>query len=63
MSAMEPPGIRGEQNISIPHGGPIYSPHMLGRLTRVSEFESSVFEQLQVSKETKIYLFVFLLFY
>ncbi|XP_027178416.1 snRNA-activating protein complex subunit-like isoform X2 [Coffea eugenioides] len=47
MSAMEPPGIRGEQNISIPHGGPIYSPHMLGRLTRVSEFESSVFEQLQ----------------
>ncbi|XP_027073325.1 snRNA-activating protein complex subunit-like isoform X4 [Coffea arabica] len=47
MSAMEPPGIGGGQNISIPHGGPIYSPHMLGRLTRVSEFESSVVEQLQ----------------
>lgn len=47
MSATDPPGIRDEQYISIPYGGPTYSPHKLGRLTGVSEFESSVFEQLQ----------------
>nr|XP_027086608.1 uncharacterized protein LOC113708344 [Coffea arabica] len=47
MSAAESLSIGDEQYISIPCGGPIYSPHMLGRLTRVSEFESSVFEQLQ----------------
>lgn len=34
--------------VSIPLGGPIYVPDMVGPLSRVPEFENSVFQELQV---------------
>ncbi|KAG8365316.1 hypothetical protein BUALT_Bualt18G0092000 [Buddleja alternifolia] len=37
--------------VSIPLGGPIYVPDMVGPLTRVPEFENSVFQELQSLKE------------
>ncbi|XAR67595.1 hypothetical protein NMG60_11002414 [Bertholletia excelsa] len=36
---------------SIPRGGPIYVTDMVGPLTRVSDFEASVFEELEKLKE------------
>lgn len=33
---------------SIPLGGPIYVPDLVGSLTRVAEFESCVCQELQV---------------
>lgn len=39
----------GEYNVlSIPQGGPIYIPDMVSPLTRVPDFELSVFNELQV---------------
>ncbi|KAK6133136.1 hypothetical protein DH2020_033175 [Rehmannia glutinosa] len=37
--------------VSIPLGGPIYVPDNIGPLTRVSDFETSVFQELQSLKE------------
>ncbi|KAM7500522.1 hypothetical protein LguiA_024936 [Lonicera macranthoides] len=37
--------------VSIPRGGPIYVPNMIGPLTRVSDFESLVFHELQDLKK------------
>ncbi|KAL8046071.1 hypothetical protein ABFS82_08G157700 [Erythranthe guttata] len=40
-----------ELNVSIPLGGPIYVPDSVGPLTRVPDFETSVFQELQSLKE------------
>ncbi|KAL6544666.1 hypothetical protein OROMI_023528 [Orobanche minor] len=37
--------------VSIPLGGPIYVPDSIGPLTRVSDFETSVYQELQSLKE------------
>ncbi|KAM7489632.1 hypothetical protein LguiB_027116 [Lonicera macranthoides] len=37
--------------VSIPRGGPIYIPNMIGPLTRVSDFESFVFHELEDLKK------------
>ncbi|GER37534.1 snRNA-activating protein complex subunit [Striga asiatica] len=37
--------------VSIPLGGPIYVPDSIGPLTRVSDFETSIFQELQSLKE------------
>ncbi|CAA0836544.1 snRNA-activating protein complex subunit [Striga hermonthica] len=37
--------------VSIPLGGPIYVPDSIGPLTRVSDFETSVFQELQSLKD------------
>lgn len=34
--------------VSIPLGGPIYVPDLVGPLTRVPDFQSNVFQELQV---------------
>ncbi|KAL3534746.1 hypothetical protein ACH5RR_003207 [Cinchona calisaya] len=47
MPTVEPSNVGDEQFVSIPRGGPIFVPHIVGPLTRVSEFESSVYEELQ----------------
>nr|GMD53799.1 snRNA-activating protein complex subunit [Ipomoea batatas] len=40
-----------DPNVSIPRGGPIYVPDMVSALTRIPDFESSVFHELQNLKE------------
>lgn len=40
-------GLNGD-GLSIPLGGPIYAPNLVGPLTRVPHFESSVVQELQV---------------
>nr|GMD53798.1 snRNA-activating protein complex subunit isoform X1 [Ipomoea batatas] len=37
-----------DPNVSIPRGGPIYVPDMVSALTRIPDFESSVFHELQL---------------
>ncbi|KAI3456620.1 hypothetical protein Pfo_013283 [Paulownia fortunei] len=37
--------------VSVPHGGPIYVPDMVGPVTRVPDFDTSVFQELQSLKE------------
>lgn len=37
-----------EHYVSIPRGGPIYVPDAVGPLTRVPDFETLVFQELQV---------------
>lgn len=45
-----------DQNVSVPRGGPIYVPDMVGSLTRVSDFELSLVRELQVQTPSKILL-------
>lgn len=40
-------GLNGD-GLSIPLGGPIYAPNLVGPLTRVPHFESSVVQEFQV---------------
>lgn len=35
-------------DLSIPLGGPIYAPNLVGALTRVPHFESTLLQELQV---------------
>ncbi|KAG8648435.1 snRNA-activating protein complex subunit isoform X3 [Manihot esculenta] len=41
----------GETNVSIARGGPIYVPNLVGPLTRVPDFESALFHELQDLKD------------
>ncbi|KAL4024047.1 hypothetical protein IC575_017820 [Cucumis melo] len=44
--ASEEIGLNGD-GLSIPLGGPIYAPNLVGPLTRVPHFESSVVQEFQ----------------
>ena len=53
MEARDSPGASEElalndNGLSIPLGGPIYAPNLVGPLTRVPHFESSLLQELQV---------------
>lgn len=51
----------GETNVSIARGGPIYVPNLVGPLTRVPDFESALFHELQVScSPYTLYSYVYL---
>lgn len=45
--ASEEMTVNGD-GLSIPLGGPIYAPNLVGPLTRVPHFESSLIQELQV---------------
>lgn len=47
-----------ELNVSIPLGGPIYVPDIVGPLTRVPHFETSAFQELQVLHRPHIKLII-----
>lgn len=44
----DPEASADEHYVSIPRGGPIYISDMVGPLTKVADFEVSIFRELEV---------------
>lgn len=45
---LDPEALADENYVTVPRGGPIYISDMVGPLTKVADFEVSIFHELEV---------------